>query len=216
MEAFSLVQKIILGAVPVVFAITVHEVAHGWVASRLGDQTARLLGRLTLNPVKHMDPIGTVALPLIMLAIGGFMFGWAKPVPVDWRNLRHPRRDMALVAAAGPGANLLMLAGWALFARVLIEQQDRFGESVLAWFYMAGIGITINIALIVLNLLPLPPLDGSRIVSALLPPAQAQKYNRLERHGMLILLVLLATGVLGRLLLPPVQWLHGLVQLLLL
>lgn len=216
MEALSLVQKIILGAVPVVFAITVHEVAHGWVANRLGDPTARLLGRLTLNPVKHVDPVGTVALPLLLLAIGGFIFGWAKPVPVDWRNLRHPRRDMALVAAAGPGANVVMLILWALFGRLLIEQQAALGSGVVPWFYMVGVGITINIALIVLNLLPLPPLDGSRIVSALLPPAQALRYNRLERYGLLILLVLLATGVLGRVLLPPAQWLHGLVQQLLL
>lgn len=215
MEEYSLVQKVILGAVPVVFAITVHEVAHGWVASRLGDQTARLMGRLTLNPVKHVDPIGTVVLPLIMLAIGGFLFGWAKPVPVDFRNLRRPRRDMALVAVAGPGANLLMLTGWALFARLLMWQQQSLGDNVLPWLYMASIGITINIALIVLNLLPLPPLDGSRIVSALLPPAQAMRYNRLERHGLLILLVLLATGLLGRLLMPPARWLYGMVQQLL-
>lgn len=216
MESLSLVQKIILGAVPVIFAITVHEVAHGWVASRLGDQTARLLGRLTLNPVKHVDPIGTVALPLVLLAVGGFIFGWAKPVPVDWRNLRRPRLYMALVAAAGPGANVLMLILWALFARALLGQQAALGEAVLPLFYMASIGITINIALIVLNLLPLPPLDGSRIVSSLLPPGQALAYNRLERYGLLILLVLLATGVLGKVLLPPAQWLHGVVQQVLL
>ena len=212
MDEFSLVQKIILGIVPVVFAITVHEVAHGWVASQLGDQTARLLGRLTLNPLKHVDPVGTVILPLVLLVIGGFMFGWAKPVPVDWRNLRRPRRDMALVAAAGPGANLAMLVLWALFGRLLLARQAEWGDAVSPWFYMVGVGITINIALIVLNLLPLPPLDGSRIVAALLPPRQAAQYNRLERWGILILLLLLASGILGRILLPPMQVIYGLVQ----
>ena len=212
MEEFSLVQKVILGVVPVVFAITVHEVAHGWVASQLGDQTARLLGRLTLNPLKHMDPVGTVILPLLLLMFGGFVFGWAKPVPVDWRNLRRPRRDMALVAAAGPAANLVMLVLWALFARYLIAQEAALGAAVTPWFYMAGVGMTINIALIVLNLLPLPPLDGSRIVAAFLPPRQAQRYNRLERWGILILLVLLATDILNRIMLPPMRLIYQLVQ----
>ncbi|OGT82992.1 MAG: peptidase [Gammaproteobacteria bacterium RIFCSPLOWO2_02_FULL_61_13] len=212
MEEFSLIQKITLGVVPVVFAITVHEVAHGWVASRLGDQTARLLGRLTLNPIKHMDPVGTVILPLLLLVFGGFIFGWAKPVPVDWRNLRRPRRDMALVAVAGPGANLVMLLIWAMFGRYLIAQQGTWGDAVAPWFYMVGVGITINIALIVLNLLPLPPLDGSRIVAALLPPRQAAQYNGLERWGILILLGLLATGILNQIMLPPMRFIYQLVQ----
>ena len=212
MEEFSLIQKITLGVVPVVFAITVHEVAHGWVASRLGDQTARLLGRLTLNPLKHVDVVGTVILPLLLLVLGGFIFGWAKPVPVDWRNLRRPRLDMALVAAAGPGANLVMLLLWGLFGRYLIAQEATLGDAVSPWFYMVGVGITINIALIVLNLLPLPPLDGSRIVAALLPPRQAVQYNRLERWGILILLVLLATHVLDRIMLPPMRLIYQLVQ----
>ncbi len=212
MEEFSLIQKIILGIVPVVFAITVHEVAHGWVASKLGDQTARHLGRLTLNPLKHVDPVGTVVLPLLLLVFGGFVFGWAKPVPVDWRNLRRPRRDMALVAAAGPGANLIMLVLWALIGRFLVMQQAAWGDAVSPWFYMVGVGITINIALIVLNLLPLPPLDGSRIVAAMLSPRQAAQYNRLERWGILILLALLATGILNKIMLPPMQVIYGFVQ----
>ena len=212
MEAFSLIQKIALGFVPVVFAITVHEVAHGWVASQLGDHTARLMGRLTLNPIKHIDPVGTVILPLLLLWLGGFIFGWAKPVPVDWRNLRRPRRDMALVAVAGPGANLIMVVLWALFGRYLIAQEAAWGGAVSPWLYMVGVGITINIALIVLNLLPLPPLDGSRIVAALLPPRQAAQYNRLERWGILILLALLATGILNRIMLPPMRLIYQLVQ----
>ncbi len=216
MVELSLIQKIILGSVPLVFAITVHEVAHGWVASQLGDQTARLLGRLTLNPIKHVDPIGTVVLPLLLLSLGGFVFGWAKPVPVDWRNLRQPRRDMALVAAAGPGANVIMLVIWALFARYLMAQEAELGDAVMPWFYMAGVGMTINIALIVLNLLPLPPLDGSRIVASFLPPRQAAQYNRLERWGIIILLGLMATGILGHIMGPPMRFLYGIVRALLL
>ncbi|MGH8119749.1 MAG: site-2 protease family protein, partial [Gammaproteobacteria bacterium] len=116
----TIVGKVLIWVIPVLFAITVHEVAHGWVASRLGDQTARSLGRLTLNPVKHIDPIGTIVLPVVLFYLGGFIFGWAKPVPVNWQNLGHPRRDMALVAAAGPGANLVMMVLWALLAKIII------------------------------------------------------------------------------------------------
>jgi Zn-dependent protease len=215
-EELTTIQKIVLGAVPVIFAITVHEVAHGWVASRLGDQTARLLGRLTLNPLKHVDVIGTVVLPLLLLTLGGFIFGWAKPVPVDWRNLRRPRRDMALVAAAGPAANLLMLLLWALIAKVLIASRHTLGPDVQPWLFMTGVGIAANVMLIVLNLLPLPPLDGSRIVAALLPPRLAWRYGQLERWGLLILLGLMFAGILNRILLPPVRVLQGLVQSLIL
>lgn len=208
----SLFQKIILGAVPVVFAITVHEVAHGWVASWLGDQTARLRGRLTLNPLRHIDPVGTVLLPIILLSFSNFVFGWAKPVPVDWRNLRRPRRDMALVAIAGPAANVIMLVLWVLFARLVAPAPSTPDGLAQPLFFMAEIGIVINIVLIVLNLLPLPPLDGSRVVCAVLPPAWAAKYNRLERWGLLILIGLLATGLLGKILQPPVEALWRLVN----
>ncbi|MBI2970318.1 MAG: site-2 protease family protein [Gammaproteobacteria bacterium] len=207
----SLLQKILLGAVPVVFAITVHEVAHGWVANRLGDPTARLRGRLTLNPLRHIDLIGTVLLPIILLSISNFVFGWAKPVPVDWRNLRRPRRDMALVAVAGPCANIGMLILWTLFARLVVAA-GAGPDAAPALFFMAEVGIVINVVLIVLNLLPLPPLDGSRVVSALLPPHLAYNYNRLERWGLLILIVLMFTGVLGRILEPPLAALLRLVD----
>ena len=215
MQTLSLAERIFSAAVPVLFAITVHEVAHGWVAARLGDPTAKRAGRLTLNPVKHIDPLGTVVVPLVMLALTSFIFGWAKPVPVDWRNLRRPRRDMALVAAAGPGANLLMLALWTLALASLFGAGGALSYSSILLIEMAKVGIIINTALIVLNLLPLPPLDGSRIVTAFLPPAAARKYNALERWGLLILVALILTGVLGAILIPPINFTLSIVGALL-
>ena len=191
-------------AIPIIFAITVHEFAHGWVASKLGDQTARLLGRLTLNPIKHMDPIGTVALPLFMILTIGIPFGWAKPVPVDWRNLNNPKKDMAWVAVAGPFANLLMLLAWSLV--LLLNSAagiSSFGAVLLQ--QMAIVGIMINAILIALNMLPLPPLDGSRIVAAFLSPGLSIRYQKLERWGLLILIVLMFTGILGQILQPLVR-----------
>lgn len=199
-----LIEKILAWAVPVVFAITVHEVAHGWVADRLGDPTARLRGRLTLNPLKHIDPVGTVLLPGFLLLVSNFVFGWAKPVPVDYRKLRNPKRDMALVAAAGPGANLLMLVFWLLLAKLLLDAGlARSADDFL--MRMALAGVSINVVLMVLNLVPLPPLDGSRVVMSLLPPSLAAPYARLERFGIWILLGLLALGLLDDILGPPVQ-----------
>ena len=191
-------------AIPIIFAITVHEFVHGWVASKLGDQTARLLGRLTLNPIKHMDPIGTVALPLFMILTIGIPFGWAKPVPVDWRNLNNPKKDMAWVAVAGPFANLLMLLAWSLV--LLLNSAagiSSFGAVLLQ--QMAIVGIMINAILIALNMLPLPPLDGSRIVAAFLSPGLSIRYQKLERWGLLILIVLMFTGILGQILQPLVR-----------
>jgi len=202
MDEYSLVQKIIIWAVPVVFAITVHEVAHGWVASKLGDQTAKMLGRLTLNPIKHMDPIGTVVVPMILLFIGSFIFGWAKPVPVDWRNLKNPKRDMALVAIAGPLANFLMIILWAVLEKTILLTGDPSSESLRPFLFMCYAGILINTALMILNLLPVPPLDGSRILSAILPPKWSYNYNQIERFGLVILMILLATGILGKILGP--------------
>jgi Zn-dependent protease len=204
MDDFTLVQKIIIYSIPVIFAITVHEVAHGWVASKLGDQTARLMGRLTLNPLKHIDPVGTIIVPIVMLMFTPFLLGWAKPVPVDWRNLRRPRRDMAWVAVAGPAANLIMLLFWILFAKLILLSGPGDSESAKPFIAMALAGIFINIILMVLNLIPVPPLDGSRIVSSLLPPRTALLYNRLEPYGLIIVLVLLVTGVLGDLFMPVV------------
>lgn len=204
MASIPLFHKIIIVAFPIIFAITVHEVAHGWVASKLGDPTARMLGRLSLNPVKHIDPIGTVILPIVMIIMTPFVFGWAKPVPVDWRNLRNPRRDMALVAAAGPGANVLMLIFWVGFLFVLKNVSFSSDYISLLLFEMGRVGVLINVVLIVLNMMPLPPLDGSRIAVAFMSPAIALKYQQLERWGLVILVALLFTGILGQILGPLV------------
>ena len=211
MSDLTLVEKVIVWAIPVLFAITVHEVAHGWVASRLGDQTARSMGRLTLNPIKHIDPIGTVVLPMVLLYIGGFIFGWAKPVPVNWQNLGHPRRDMALVAAAGPCANLVMLVLWALLAKLLVMVTQNPVWITQLVFIMCSIGITINIVLMVLNLFPVLPLDGGRIMTSLLPARLALAYSRLEPFGLLLLVLLLVTGVLGNILGPVTSSIEGVI-----
>lgn len=204
MSELSIVQQIAIYAIPVIFAITVHEAAHGYVASHFGDQTARMAGRLTLNPIKHIDPIGTVVLPLILLAVGSIIFGWAKPVPVEWRNLRKPKQDMAWVALAGPGANLAMMLFWAGFGKLAVSFQHVFKGYTEPMLYMAVAGIGINIVLMVLNMLPLPPLDGSRVVSSFLPPRQEEQYNRLEPYGFIILIILVVTGILGWFLWPVI------------
>ena len=198
----NLVQKISIWVVPVLLAITVHEVSHGWIARKLGDNTAFMLGRLTLNPLKHVDPVGTILIPgMLLLMQAGFLFGYAKPVPINWKNLRHPKRDMALVAAAGPGANLLMALGWALLIRLGLS----LGETGMALILMGVAGITINIILMVLNLLPLPPLDGGRVMTGLLPGPLAYRFSRIEPYGFFILIGLLVTGVLGMVLWPVIS-----------
>ncbi|MBI5612498.1 MAG: site-2 protease family protein [Gammaproteobacteria bacterium] len=211
MEHLSLPQLIAVWVLPVLFAITVHEVAHGWVAKQLGDPTAQRLGRLTLNPLKHIDPVGTILVPGLLLVIGGFMFGWAKPVPVTWENLRHPKRDMAIVAAAGPASNFVMAILWALIAKLGSLLPETLQFLALPMTYMGIAGISINVALMVLNLLPLPPLDGGRVVAGLLPGPWAWQFNRIEPFGFFILLALLATGLLGKLLMPGVLVMQRLV-----
>jgi len=184
----TLIQKICIWAVPVLFAITVHEVAHGWVALKCGDKTALMLGRLTFNPLKHIDLIGTIFVPLILLALGGFIFGWAKPVPVNPNNLKY-RRQMALVSIAGPLANLIMAFLWALLMKLGLYLSDHFTLASIPLIYMGQAGVFINLMLGLLNLIPIPPLDGGRFVSALLPGKQAYYYDRLEPYGFIILLV---------------------------
>lgn len=207
MFELSLLQKIAVWALPTLFAITVHEVAHGWVARRFGDRTAEMMGRLTLNPVRHIDPVGTVIVPLALLAMNtGFIFGWAKPVPVAQQNLRNPRRDMAIVAAAGPLSNLLQALAWALIAKAAVVANLAYVSEPVA--LMGAAGILINIVLAVLNLLPVPPLDGGRVLSSLLPPDLSDRFDRFEPYGLLVLLALLATGVLGHIIGPPVMYLY--------
>lgn len=208
MLEFNLLQKIILWLIPTIFAITLHEVAHGFVAYRLGDPTAKLLGRLTLNPVKHVDLFGTIIVPSLLFMLGGFIFGWAKPVPVEWRNLRNPRRDGILVAAAGPLANLLMAIVWALVVKLglVLRPNDMVWGTVL--IYMGMVGVTINVVLMILNLIPIPPLDGSRILSCFLSPRASLRYNQIEPYGFLILLLLLATGLLGQFMAPLISGLQ--------
>ena len=200
----TLVQTIAVWALPVLFAITLHEVAHGWVARLFGDHTAEMMGRLSLNPIKHVDPIGTIVVPVVLLALGGFLFGWAKPVPVNFSNLRHPKRDMAIVAAAGPAANLAMALAWALLLKLSTLVTAHSG-AVVGFRYMAEAGIMINAVLMVLNLLPLPPLDGGRVMAGLLPTRAAIAYSRIEPYGMLILVALMASGALGRILYGPLM-----------
>lgn len=199
----TLVQKLAVWALPVLFAITLHEVAHGWVARLFGDRTAEEQGRLSLNPVRHIDPIGTVLVPAVLLFLGGFLFGWAKPVPVDPRRMHHPRRDMAIVAAAGPAANLAMAVGWAIVARVGLGLLETWEWAAVPMILMGQAGIAINLILMVLNLLPLPPLDGGRVLAGVAPPRFAHLLAQVEPYGLIILVVLLATGFLGQLLSPP-------------
>lgn len=208
MHELNLLQRIVVWALPVLFAITVHEVAHGWMAKRLGDPTAMMMGRLTLNPIKHIDPVGTLLVPGVLLLLGGFIFGWAKPVPVTWENLRHPKRDMALVAIAGPLANLLMAFGWAAVMKFGMLSASSFGWMGVPLIYMGGAGITINLVLMVLNLLPLPPLDGGRVVTGLLPGRLSWQFSRIEPYGFIILVGLLVTGLLAHLLGTPVALLQ--------
>lgn len=206
MPNLSLPQFIAVAALPLLFAITVHEVAHGWMAKQFGDPTAQRLGRLTLNPLKHIDPVGTVVVPLVLLLLGGFIFGWAKPVPVTWQNLRHPKRDMAIVAAAGPGANLVMALFWAVIARLGVEL-GMSSWAGLPMIKMGQFGIEINVVLMVLNLLPIPPLDGGRVAVGLLPGPWAWQLARIEPFGFFILLALLATHLLGAIIGPPITML---------
>ncbi|AXT47596.1 MULTISPECIES: site-2 protease family protein [Chromobacterium] len=211
MGDINLIQKITIYALPVLFAITLHEAAHAYAARRFGDSTAYMMGRMTLNPLKHIDPIGTVLLPLLSVTLGGFIFGWAKPVPVNFGALRKPREHGRLVAAAGPAANLLMTLLWVLLFKLAIGMDTSYSEP-LALMSQAGIGI--NISLMLLNLLPILPLDGGRIVESFLPPGMAWKYSKLEPYGMWVLLALIATGLLTTILRPFYGLMYGLVRAL--
>ncbi len=215
----DLIQTIAIYALPVVFAITLHEAAHGYVAKHFGDMTAYAEGRVSLNPLRHIDPFGTIALPLILLAVSklfggaGILFGWAKPVPVNFANLRHPKRDMLWVAAAGPLSNFVMALFWALMIKIGLSMPGVYFALPLA--LMGAAGVFINIIIMVLNLVPLPPLDGGRILVSLLPHRLAYQVARIEPYGFFILILLLFTGVLGFMLWPAIGALMKLVAALL-
>lgn len=191
MISLTLVQKIAVYAIPLIFAITFHETAHGYVAYRCGDDTAKMLGRLSLNPIKHVDPIGTVLLPLVSMALGGFIFGWARPVPLNFLKLHRIRRDVFLISIAGPLANFAMALIWALVLKYSGGLNAYFGVPLTL---MAQAGIMINISLMILNLLPMLPLDGGRVVMSVLPTRAAIAYARTEPYGIWILLILLFAG----------------------
>jgi|SRR5450759_1644339 Zn-dependent protease len=214
MQIDQLIQTIAIGAIPVLFAITLHEAAHGYVAKHFGDMTAYQAGRISLNPLRHIDPVGTVLLPLLMFwaTSGSFVFGWAKPVPVNFAALRNPKKDMLWVAIAGPASNLAMALGWALLYKMgLLFPENYFAGPLLG---MAQIGIQVNVILMVLNLLPLPPLDGGRVAVSLLPHRQAFQLAKIEPYGMFILIFLAMTSVLSLILLPLVNLMFKLILIL--
>ncbi len=190
------IQTLTVYVIPILFGITVHEVAHGWVARRFGDRTAEMLGRLTLNPVKHIDPVGTVIVPLLTYLSSGFLFGWAKPVPINPRNMRQPRQDMIVVALAGPCANLLMAIGWALIYKLTLMFGGVLGSAQAFFSSMAIIGVFFNCLLMIFNLLPIPPLDGGRVLRGFLPDAVAHRFDALERYGLIIVVGLIVLGFL--------------------
>jgi Zn-dependent protease len=203
MDIAQLIQTVLIYALPVLFAITVHEAAHGYAARHFGDNTAYVLGRITLNPLKHIDPVGTILMPLMLYfaTSGAFLFGYAKPVPVRFGNLRNPKRDMVWVALAGPGANLAQALGWGIVFYLLIGMgvDERF------FLTMCKAGITVNLVMFAFNLFPLPPLDGGRILVGLLPYKQAELVSRLEPWGFFIVLGLLLMGVVDKLWMRPLM-----------
>ncbi|MDV2117794.1 site-2 protease family protein [Alcaligenes faecalis] len=211
----SFIQTLTVYALPVIFGITLHEAAHGYVARMFGDPTAMQAGRISLNPLRHIDPIGTIVVPAVlllssaMMGMGGILFGWAKPVPVDWGRLRNPKRDMLWVALAGPASNMMMAILWVLYAHLMVKIGQ--GDSRF-WMGMAVAGVQVNLVLMALNLLPLPPLDGGRIVFSLLPNRWAYHYSRIEPYGMIILILLMFTGVLWTLMSPLIALGEGILK----
>ena len=203
MNLAHLIQTVLVYALPVLFAITVHEAAHGYAARRLGDNTAFMMGRVTLNPIKHIDPIGTIVMPLVLyLATGGeFLFGYAKPVPVRFDLLKHPKRDMIWVALAGPLANLIQALIWGVAAYLLTG----LGIDEPFFLSMCNAGLLVNVVMFAFNLFPLPPLDGGRVLTGLLPPRQAIAFSRIEPWGFFIVMALVVAGVINTLWMRPLM-----------
>lgn len=207
----NLIQTLAISVLPILLAITLHEAAHGYAALRLGDDTAARLGRISLNPLRHIDLWGTVLMPLLLVVLtsGKFLFGYAKPVPVDFGRLNHPKRDMLWVALAGPMANLAQALVWAVLMKLM--WLSPVNDYTVPTVSMCQVGITVNLVLMMLNLLPLPPLDGGRILVSLLPARLAWRVARVERYGFVILLALLFSGVLGAVLTPLVDFAENLL-----
>lgn len=205
MENLSVIQEIVVWVPPVLLAITLHEVAHGWVAAYYGDPTARDRGRLTINPIAHIDPVGTILVPALLYFSGGFLFGWAKPVPVNMARLRRPKQHMAVVAAAGPAINLVMAVGWALVLSLALALRSSWPWLSEPLWLMGQVGVSINIVLAVLNLLPIPPLDGFRVVSGFLPDAIAYAGQQWQMLGLGLVILLLVTGLLPAIIGGPVD-----------
>ncbi len=199
----STIQTITIWAIPVLFAITLHEVAHGWAAKKFGDTTAEMLGRLSLNPIKHIDPVGTLLVPAVLIATTGYAFGWAKPVPVNFNQLRNPKKDMVWVAAAGPFANVLMTVIWSIVLIMAMSSSGADNKYADFFVYMSLAGIFINLVLMVLNLLPIPPLDGGRVLSGLVPNNISAILSKIEPYGLFILLGLMFMGLLNKLVFTP-------------
>jgi len=204
---FSPIQYFTISIIPVLLAITVHEAAHGYAAKHFGDKTAYFLGRITLNPIKHIDPVGTVVIPgMLLLLSAPFLFGWAKPVPVNFSNLNNPKKDMMWVALAGPASNLLMAIIWAIILGLFKSSGASYALFIIG---MAQVGIMINLVLMLLNLLPIPPLDGGRMAVSLLPSPWSYKLASIERYGMFILIFLIVSGLLSAILLPLLRFFQG-------
>ena len=208
MSGIEFIQQAALWAIPLIYAITMHEAAHGWVASKLGDKTAFMLGRVSLSPFRHIDPVGTIIVPLILLFLGGLLFGWAKPVPINEYGLKKPKRDIVLVALAGPIANLLMAMLWGLCLKLSLYLQDLGFEYYIILYSMSQIGIIINIVIGIFNLIPIPPLDGSKLIYSMLNKRARFFYSKLEPFGFIIILTLIVSGILSSILGPIVKILY--------
>lgn len=214
MMELSLLQQIAVWAIPIILAVTLHEASHAWVAYKLGDPTAKLLGRVTANPISHIDPIGTVAVPILLgiMTNFSFVFGWAKPVPISPANFKHPKRDNSLVALAGPFSNLLMCLIWAGLMKISLLNDPINNVVFLFLLFTSKAGIMINLILFILNMLPIPPLDGSRVVSSVLPGKYAYYYDKIEPFGFFILVALIVTNILGYIMMPIFKWMLILIN----